>query len=120
MMSGVLKWMNLRGRHAPLEHDGRELQRQDRRVEHHAPGHLEHDRVRVPEDQRVPDAPGLPQVEHQPDDDEQVSHEPGQQGRAHDRLEALDVEQVHDGGQREGARQTDAAQTSDRSRAPGN
>ncbi len=48
-----------------LEDDGCELQREHRGVEHHAVGHLEHHRVRVAHDERVPDAVVAAQVEDQ-------------------------------------------------------
>jgi hypothetical protein len=95
----------------PLEDHRGELDRQHGGVKHDAPGDLEHDRPRVPEDQGVPDAPRLSEVEHQPDDHQDVAEEAGQDRRPDDRLEALEVEDVHRGGQREGAgRQPDPAQ----------
>ena len=80
-------WMIRRGRSRPKRSKttGENSSASTVGVEHHAPGHLEHHRVRVPEDQRVPDAPRLPEVEEQPDDDQQVAEEAGEHGRADDR-----------------------------------
>ena len=86
-----------------LEDDRAELEREDRRVERDAPADLEHDRVRVPHDERVPDVPGAPEVEHERDDDEAVAEERRQDGRADDRPELLEVEDVDRRADREAA-----------------
>ncbi len=74
---------------------GAELQGQDGGVEQHAPTDLEEGRMRVPVDDDVPDAPGLPQVYHQSEDDHQVAQEGGQDGRADDGVVLLEAEDVH-------------------------
>jgi hypothetical protein len=86
-----------------LEDDRAELEREDRRVERDAPADLEHDRVRVPHDERVPDVPGATEVEHQRDDDEAVAEERRQDGGADDRPELLEVEDVDGRADREAA-----------------
>ena len=60
----------------PLQHHRDEFQGEDGGVEHHAPGHLEHHGVGVPVNERMPDAPGLPQIKHQGGDHEEVAQEP--------------------------------------------
>jgi hypothetical protein len=94
-----------------LEDHGGELEREHGRVEHHAPGDLEEDRSVVPVDERVPDPPRLAEVVEQSEDDEQIAEERGEHGRAHDRLEAADVEEVDGRHQREAAgREPDTAE----------
>ncbi len=87
-----------------FENNGREFHRKHGGVEHHAPGHLEHDGVRVPVNDGMPDAPGLAQIEHQGHDHESVTQEAREDRRAHDGLEPLEVEEVDHCRQGEGAR----------------
>jgi hypothetical protein len=47
----------------PFEDDRRKLESQDAGIEHHAPADEEHDRPRVPHDQRMPDAVRASEVE---------------------------------------------------------
>ena len=84
-----------------LQHDGRELQRQHRGVEHHAIGNLKHHRMRIAHDQRMPDIPGQPQVIHQGSANQHVAEERSQDGGPNDRMEALDVEDLDRCGQGE-------------------
>ena len=74
-----------------------EFQSQDGGIEHDAPGHLEHHRVGIPHNQRVPDAVGESQVEQEPHNHQQVAQEGGEDGRANDGTEPLQVEEVHGG-----------------------
>ena len=76
---------------------------QDRGVEHDAPGHLEEHRVGVPHHHGVPDAPGLAQVEEQPDDEHQVADEGRELGRPEQRLELFQVEDIDGRGHGEAA-----------------
>ena len=87
----------------PLEHHRRELQRQHRRVEHHAHGHLEERRVQVPVEHRAPDVPRAAEVHHQAEDDGQVAEEGGQDGGPHHGVIALPAEDVDGGGDDEAA-----------------
>jgi len=93
-------------RQVPAElfrHRVEELQSQDRGVGHDAHGDLEHGGVDVPVAHDV-DAPlGLPQVEEQADADQGVAEEAGDDGRPHQRLQLLDMEDVGDDAYGEGA-----------------
>ena len=80
-----------------------EFDGEDGGVKHHAPGDLEHDRMRIPVDDGVPDAPGLAQVEHEGRDHEDVAQESRQDRRPHDGFEFLEIEEMHHRRQRKGA-----------------
>ena len=72
----------------PFEEDRHELEEEHRGVEHDAPGYLEHHRVRIPPEDRMPDVPGLTEVEEQADDDKQVAEKGGQDRWAHQGFQA--------------------------------
>ena len=88
----------------PLEDHGREFHCQDGGVEHDAPGHLEHDGVRIPVDDGMPDAPGLAQIKQQSHDHEAIAQKAREDRRAHDGFEAFEIEEVDHRRQGEGAR----------------
>src|SRR5664280_2469099 len=67
------------------------------------PADFEHHGVGVPHDDRMPDVPGLPEVEHQPADDEDIAEERGEHRRPQDRFELLQVQDVDGRGDREAA-----------------
>ena len=70
----------------PLEDHGHEFERQDGAVERYAPGHFEHDRVRIPQHQRVPDPVRPPQVEQQRHHHQHITEECRKNRRPEDRL----------------------------------
>src|SRR5271166_2134918 len=86
-----------------LKNNGGKLERQHGGVKHHAEGNLEHDRVRVAHDERMPDVPGQSEVVHEGDAYQQVAHERGENGGPHYGMPALDVEDLYCGGQGEAA-----------------
>ena len=51
----------------PFQKRREELKRQHGQVEHHAPRYLQHHRMRIVEDDRVPDKPGASEVEQEAD-----------------------------------------------------
>ncbi len=86
-----------------FEHDGRELERKHRGVEHHAIGDLEHHRVWIAHDEGMPDVVGLAEIEHQRRGDENVSEEGCENRRPNDGMQALDIKDVNGGGESEPA-----------------
>src|SRR5271169_628055 len=93
-----------------LENDGRELQGKHGGVEHDAPGDLEHHRVRIAHDERMPNVPGQTEVVHERGTHQQVAHEGGEDSGPQNRVPAFDVEDLYGSSQGEAARrQHDAA-----------
>ncbi len=73
---------------------GKELQRQHREVEHHAPADLEQRRVRIPVNHHVPDVPGQAEIEHQAHHNSDVAEEGGQDGGPNDGVIFFQTENV--------------------------
>jgi hypothetical protein len=77
-----------------LENDPCEFQRQNNRVQHHAPGHLEHDRARIPHHQWMPNAVAAAEVEKQRHNNQLIAEERGENSRPHDGLEFFEIKQI--------------------------
>ena len=88
-----------------FDHDRHELYVEHGEIRHDAHGHLEERRMARPHGgkRRVPDVVVAAQVHEDPQRHEGVSEGGGEQGGAGQRLEAMTVEDVGDGGGREAA-----------------
>ncbi len=79
----------------PFKHGGAEFERQHGGIQNHAPRDFEHDRVRVPHNQRMPNVVPAPEVNDQADDDERIAEQRGENRGAQNRTIAFETKHVH-------------------------